>query len=459
LNTLGMNASVASKAQTTITSTAKKVTNSVQSAISMDPFSTQSPIFWIVIVGLVALFITCIMTVQNNWASRATSGNVSATIMERKAIFDVRFAAQFKDKKSLRDAIQQQDVSERENCLINFQPLTVIHPGFLGPLKDGVYDERVGITTMIRMGARCLVLPIDFHDKESMPPTFPLANTPCLLYRDEGGTIRSINGGSVAKAAQAIADVAWSDIVMQRNDPFILVLYFVRTPPENTKVYLDFLSKVAKDLAPLSPYLLGQTPEGVYNRQARQNELLFVNTNQLEKKLLVFTNVDTAGFRTSQKDFKHTYVPKEDLDYWVHMRIFKQNMESVFGVTATPQSGTVPRAMIDRIDYYITLPGDATSRKTALDATKEKFMISLGKQGEVIPAQTITKLLDEFGVQCVPLFIIDSTPDTLSALSKWKYAWKAKPKAIRYVKAEPIVIQNQNPRVDANGGMLRTPGA
>ena len=454
-----MNASVASKAQTTITNTAKKVTNSVQSAISTDPLSAESPFFWIAILGLVALFIYCVMSVQRNWSSRATSNNVAATILERKAIFDVKFSAQFKDKKSLGDAIQQQDVSERENCLINFQPLTVIHPGFLGPLKDGVYDERVGITTMIRMGARCLVLPIDFHDKESMPSTFPLPNKPCLLYRDESGNIRSINGGSIAKAAQAIADVAWSDIVNQRNDPFILVLYFVRTPPENTKLYLDFLSKVAKDLAPLSPYLLGQTPEGVYNRQARQNELLFVNTNQLEKKLLVFSNVDTSGFRTSQKDFKHTYVPKEDLDYWVHMRIFKQNMESVFGVTATPESATMPRAMIEKIEYYTTLPSDTASRKPALDATKEKFMITLGKQGEMPTPQVLTKLLDEFGVQCVPLLLIDSTPETVAALSKWKYAWRAKPKNIRYMKAEPIVIQPQNPRVDANGGMLRTPAS
>jgi hypothetical protein len=233
----------------------------------------------------------------------------------------------------------------------------------------------------------------------------------------------------------------------------------LRTPPPSTKEYLDFLSKVAKDLGPLSPYLLGQTPEGVYNRQARQNELLFVNTNQLEKKLLVFTNADTSGFRTSQKDFKHTYVPKEDLDYWVHMRIFKQNMESVFGITTTPENSTVPRSIIDRTDYYMKLPEDATSRKPALDGTKEKFMITLSKQGENPTSQVLTKLLDEFGVQSIPLLLIDSTPETLSALSKWNYAWRAKPKNIRYVKPEPIVIQAQNPVVNANGGMLRTPSS
>ena len=450
--------SLASKAQATLTNTAKKLSNSVSASLTIDVTSTQSPVFWILLVAVVGALIFCILTIQNNWASRSTPNNVAVTTMDRKAIFDVKFASELKDKKSLRQAIQEQGVSERENCLINFQPLTVIHPGFLGPLQDGVYDERVGATTAIRMGARCFVLPIDFHDKETMAAPFPPANTPCLLYRDEGGTIRSINGGSVAKIAQTIADVAWSDIVNQRNDPFILILYFLRTPEVNTKRYLDFLSKVAVDLAPLSPYLLGQTPEGVYNRQARQNEVLFVNTSQLEKKLLVFCNADTSGFRTSQKDFKHSYLPKEDLDYWVHMRIFKQNLESVFGVTGIPEKSTVPRSMIERIDFYTALPADAASKKAALDGTKEKFMITLGKQGENPNAPTLTKLLDEFGVQSVPLFIIDSTPEVTAALRQWKFAWRAKPKAIRYVRPEPIQILPQNPVVNANGGMLRTPG-
>lgn len=458
MNTLGMNASVASKAQTAIKNVATKASNAVIMS-AKDPTSSQSPVFWIALVGIVCFFVWLVMYIQENWSSLATGSNVATTLQARRAIFNVKFTAQFKDKKSLLDAIREQDVSDRENCLINFQPLTVIHPGFLGPLKNGVYDERLGITTMIRMGARCLVLPIDYHDKESMPATFPPPNTPCLLYRDEGGTIRSINGGTIANVAQAIADVAWSDIVTQRNDPFILVLDFIRTPPENTKQYLDFLSKVAKDLSPLSPYLLGQTPEGVYNRQAKQNDLLFVNTNQLDKKLLVFCNADTSGFRTSQKDFKHTYVPKEDLDYWVHMRIFKQNMESNFTLTTTPEKSTVPRCMFERIDYYTTLPGDANSRKAALDGTKEKFMITLGKQGENPSVPVLTKLLDEFGVQSIPLLFINGSPDEFALVAKWKYAWRAKPKNIRYMKPEPITIQNQNPVVNANGGMLRTPSA
>lgn len=440
-------------------SVVSKATNTVKAAAqnAQQFASNNSTILGAFIIAIV--FIACLYIGINNWGSRSTANNVAVTTMDRKAIFDAKFATEYKDKKSLRQAAQEQQVSDRENCLINFQPLTVIHPGFLGPLKDGVYDEAVGVTAAIRMGARCFILPIDYHDKETMGSTFPAPNVPCLLYRDNADTVRSINGGSIAKVAQRIADVAWSDIVMQRNDPFILVLYFLRTPKPGKRAYLDFLSRVAVELAPLSPYLLGQTPDGVYNRQASQDKLLFVDTNQLEKKLLVFSNADTTGFRTSQKDFKHTYVPKEDLDYWVHLRIYKQNLESVFGVTETPEKSAVPRSFIETTMYFTNLPTDTSSLRNSVNMTKEKFMIALSKPGENPIGPVLNTVLNTYGVQSVPLFLIDYTPDVQSALAQWKYAWRAKPKEIRYVRPAPIVVAAQNPIVNAKGGMLSVPQA
>lgn len=436
---------------------ATKAINSVQVAAQGVKDFAQQNSSMLITFGVLIVLIVCLYVGINQCGSRSTANNVAVTTMDRKAIFDAKFSTEYKDKKSLREAAQDQVVSDRENCLINFQPLTVIHPGFLGPLQDGVYDERVGVTAAIRMGARCFVLPIDYHTKETMGPTFPAPNVPCLLYRDNGDTVRSINGGSIAKVAQAIADSAWSDIVSQRNDPFILILYFVRTPEQGTKAYLDFLSQVAVELAPLSPYLLGQTPEGVYNRQANQDKLLFVDTNQLEKKLIVFSNADTTGFRTSARDFSHTYVPKEDLDYWVHLRIYKQNLESAFGVTTTPEKSTMPRSYVEKISYFSSLPSDATTKNNTITSTKEKFMIALPKPDQNATAKELETLLNTYGVQCAPLLLIDYTPDVQSALRKWKYAWKAKPKEIRYVRPAPIVVAAQNPRVDARGGMLSVP--
>lgn len=424
---------------------------------SQDITTAQSPIFWVFIVGIIAVFISCLLLIMQKRAIVSNPTNIATIRAQQIALFQSKISNEFKDKKSLRQAIREQRVEEREDCLINFQPLTVIHPGFLGPVRDGVYDEKEGVATAIRMGARCFVLPIDFHDKDTMPSGFPQANKPCLLFRDGSDTIRSLNGGSIAKVAQAIADYAWSDIVSQRNDPFILILYFVRTPAEATKEYLFFLSQVAKDLAPLSPYLLAQTPEGVYNRQARQDQLLFVSTSQVEKKLLVFCNVDTSGFRTATQTFKHTFIPKEDLDYWVHLRLYKQNSETPLGSTSMPERTSVNRGLVETIQNYISLPTDASSLRTATNGTKEKFTIVVNQDGKNPDTKDTTKVLDTYGVQAVPLLIVDYSPETQSLLRKWKFAWKAKPKGLRYVRPAPLQIPQQSQAVNANGGALTVP--
>lgn len=431
--------------------------NATTSAMGLSSTSKESLLFWVLIVIGVIVLISCLQYIMKSRSSVANPTNVATTNATQTAIFQTKFASEFKDKKSLLESIKAQSVSENETSLINFQPLTIIHPGYLGPIQDGVYNEKEGVVTAIRMGARSFVLPIDYHTKETMGSTFPPPNKPCLLFRDESGTVRSINGGSIAKVAQAIADVAWSNVVSQRNDPFILVLYFMRTPDQGTKEYLDFLSQVAVDLAPLSPYLLGQTPEGVYNRQARQDQLLFVNITQLEKKLLIFCNVDTSGFRTAKKDFNKSYIPKEDLDYWVHMRIYKQNAETSLGETSIPDRATVTRSMLENLSYYTTLPSDQATKRTAIAGTKEKYMISLSPQGKNPELASATVALDTYGVQSVPLLITEYSQDVRNLLAKWKYAWKAKPKELRYVRPAPIAIQTQSSATNANGGRITIP--
>ena len=424
---------------------------------SLSVGSPENPLTWILVLLILGVLIGSLYGIIKARSATSTPNNIATVKAQQSAVFETTFASEYKDKQSLRSAVQQQQVADRENCFINFQPLTVVHPGFLGPVKDGVYDEKEGVLALLRMGARCFVLPIDYHDKDTLPAAFPPANKPCLLYRDAGDTIRSLNGGSIAKVAQAIADGAWNDSVSQRNDPFVLVLYFVRTPTPNTKAYLDFLSQVAKDLAPLSPYLLGQTPEGVYNRQGRQDQLLFVTTSTLEKKLLVFCNADTTGFRTSTKDFNHSYLPKEDLDYWVHLRLYKQNAQTPLGVTETPEKSGIPRGLVETLSYFTTLPSDARTQKSAVDRTKERFTIVLSPPGEVPSAQTTKTLLDTYGVQAVALLLTESTPEVKATLANWKLAWRAKPKAIRYVRPEPQVIPAQSPKANAQGGKITIP--
>jgi len=425
--------------------------------LPQDSSSLQSPLFWILITGIVVGLVVLAQQFIKAKSSVSNPDNIATIRAQQVAIFQAKLSKEFKDRKSLQQAIREQAIEDRENCLMNFQPLTVIHPGYLGPPKDGVYDEQEGISSVIRMGARCFVMPIDYHTKDTMPAAFPAANKPCLLYRDGSDTIRSLNAGSIRKAAQTLANAAWSDSINQRNDPFILILYFVRTPAQGTRQYLDFLSQVAVELEPLTPYLLGQTPEGVYNRQARQDQLLFVDTTQFEKKLLVFCNVDTSGFRSSAKDFKKTYLPKEDLDYWVHLRMFKQNIETPLGATDISEKAGIPRGLMEMVSYYTSLPSDQRTLRTAVAATKEKFTVALSLEGTNPTLDSSRKALNTFGVQALPLLITDATPELMSLMKEWKYAWRAKPKEILYIRPAPQVIALQSPKANARGGVLSVP--
>lgn len=426
-------------------------TNIVEKAL------TPPNIVAFVFIGIIIVILLAIYYGTRSKDELSTPGNVKRIQKERTSYFEANFTKEYKDRKSLLQAIQEQGVEEKENCLINFQPLTVIYPGYLGPKNNGVFGEAEGVNAALRMGTRCIILPIDYHDNDTMAEPFPEAFKPCILYRDEGGVVRSLNAGNIETVAQNIADLAWNDVVPQKDDPFILVLYFVRTPPENTRQYLDFLSKVAVSLAPLSPYLLGQTPDGVYNRQGRQDQLMFVSTSTLEKKLIVITNVDTSGFRTSSQDFNHSYLPKEDLDYWTHMTLYKQNPETSLGMTTIPGRLNAPKAIVDKTNYYTELPTDATTQRNAITATKEKFTIAMSPIGLNPELKVLDKLQNTFGVQSVPFLLIDYNALNKSLLSKWKYAWKAKPKNIRYVRPDAIRIQTQSTTVNANGGKLTIP--
>ncbi|NBO60912.1 MAG: hypothetical protein EBU82_08080 [Flavobacteriia bacterium] len=141
-----MNAGV--KAAGTTASSANSTLAGIKNITSKNVSSSESPIFWIVIGILGLIVFWAFYTINQANISVSNSKNVNAVKSEQTAVFETKFPEEFKDKKSLQQAIQEQQVSDRENCLINFQPLTVIHPGFLGPIKDGVYDEKTSISTL-----------------------------------------------------------------------------------------------------------------------------------------------------------------------------------------------------------------------------------------------------------------------------------------------------------------------
>lgn len=406
----------------------------------MSVYITGFLFFILLIVGIVIII--------SQQKKTSTPANVKQIQSTEFAAIQSRLAPLQRSKEPLFSTKVKPD----ERLLVNYAPLTIYDPAYIGPFTDGVYQEREGVTAALQAGARCFVLPIDYHEDSSLqPPLFAAANQPCLLYRDGGNVIRSLNSGSIEKVAQAIADIGFSENLSNKDDPIVLILYFLRTPAPQTKEYLRYCSEVAKQLNPLLPYLLSQAPEGVYNRQARQNEILYTDIQTIEKKLLVFCNIDLSLFRTPQTVNLPAFPPKFDLDYWVHLRLFKQTEEAL-GATSSATQNEFARGYIGRTSYFTLLPESRV--KETQDSAKIRWMVAVSPPGETV-SKADTQLLLDRGVQSIALPL--ASPDT-SAMELWKtQGWRLKPARIRFTRPRPFVPASPSPKLNAMGGNLTAP--
>ena len=136
----------------TLSGATTKAMNTLKNLTTQDATNAKSPLFWVLIVAVIAFFIFCIQMILKARNNAATPTNIATTTSDQLALFQTKFVSEFKDKKSLRQAIREQGISELEDCLINFQPLTVIYPGFLGPLQNVVFNENDVVKTVLIKG-------------------------------------------------------------------------------------------------------------------------------------------------------------------------------------------------------------------------------------------------------------------------------------------------------------------
>ena len=399
------------------------------------------------------LLVVGITIILKNKSTMATPDNVKRISGTQAQIYETQLAPYQKIKTTMTSLTKD----PLERCLVNYAPFTVMNAGYLGPIIDGVYSEEAAITGALKAGARCFVLPIDYHDDDTLqPPLYARKGEPCLLMRDAGGAIRSLNSGSIQRVAQSLSNVGFNDILSNKNDPLIIVLYFVRTPTHNTKEYLRYMSSVAKQLSPLIPYIIGQTPEGVYNRQAQQNELLYTNISNFERKVLIFCNADTSLFRNTKTVGLPAFTPREDLDYLVHLRLFKQS-DTEFGVTQLADDKIFPRGYVENVNYYTILPDK--QKQPTIDSNKIRWVMALSPPGTNPTSASTKTMVNQLGVQCVPLSLFTEFNDDMKeTVGLWtKDSWRFKPQPIRFRKPEPFKPQAPSPQLNAQQGKITSP--
>lgn len=428
----------------------------LEALVSVIPPTTSihTIVIWVFLILLAIIIIIGAITFVSGKDIQSTPQNVKQLQDIQKANFQEFFdKATNKDRKSLDS--QRRKLPDNENCLMNFQPLTVIQPGYLGPEQNGVFSVRDGVATALKLGARCLVLPIDYYSGYPAE-SFSNPDKPCFVYRDDGGVIRSLNPGSLREAIETINELAFSDLMFQKNDPMILVLYFINTPPPDTKEYVLFLSAVAKDISFLSSRILTQTSKGKYFRQQQQTELLFEPVESFYNKCLIFCNIDTSIFR-NQDQLKNlglvSFQAYEDLDYLVHLQLFKQNKDVQLGKTLPIQEKSPAKGLVEKVQYFSVLSDDDI--KNTVVMTKEKWVMAISPEKDMISADSAKKLLNTYGVQSIPLPLYTSKNEELTKLlDLWNISWRTKPAPLRYIKPSLVVPTKQDPATNANGGSL-----
>jgi hypothetical protein len=392
----------------------------------------------LLIGGLAFLFLVVTVSLVFYFMFRKsnTPANVNDKIAEQKAKVESTAATVGAKREGLAATAANKKegfvdgAKAKDLTLLKLQPLTIKQAGFIGPVTDGVFDEKDAVIHALKAGIRTLVLQIDYHEDPSKgAPLFPTVGEPCLLVRDAGGTLISLNSGSIQKVADAIAQYAFSNTIQAKEDPIVLILYGNRAPDRITKPkeYLQYLSQIAKQLKGLAPFHLGLTPMGDYHRQALAGQVFIEPFKHFEKKVLILSNFETSLFRNVTELGMQPYAPSEDLDYWVNAQIFKQDEKASLGVTGVAPAKTPVRTAVYDIEHLKALTGDA---RTAW-ATKHKdiFTMVLPDSAGNPDYDTIGKLLNELGVNVVPIDIFSfDTPTVKRTISAWSTStWREKP--------------------------------
>lgn len=446
------------------------------------------PPWWVFAIVFFIAIVVASVVVANLNKQTATPANVKTTLDSQRVQVQNAMSVYYKNRQDVRTLLRTTpasvgpQVQENESSFINFAPLTCQDTGYIGPLDNGVFAEADSVNMALRAGARCFVLNIDYHEDQILPvDLFGKPGEPRLIYRDEGGASKCINTGDIQLVTQALANVAFSNTVSNMNDPLIVVLFFQREPKGSLDDKLVYYSKVAEKLSPLVPYHLGQTPQGDYHRQQKQNDLIYQPITDFEKKIIIMTNVDTSPFRTKQ------YSPLKDLDYFVHLRLYKDSTDT-YGATGSVDSKTMPRGIVNSVTNFTIIPQD--KYKDASDSTKMRWTMAYTHSAKNPTLKSINYMTKTLGVQCIPLWMFSTAPVSAAAmkdvrtppkapitdapappldekyneedfpriLALWSQAsYIPKPKNIRFIRPAPFTPAKQPTSMDANQGKLTQP--
>ncbi len=409
-----------------------------------DFYTTLSPTYKTVLLAGILLFILFIaMTIYFSTQKKTPEQQIQETaqrVNENAAIL-----GQIKQgldvvgiTEGFQDCPAQMTATKEEITLMSLQPFSIKQAGFKGQIDSngnvtsGVFDEADAIQNSLKSGIRTFVLQIDYLETDKDPKDFAVKGEPCLLYKNPAGELISTNSGSIQKVCQALADNAFAATLPQKDDPVLVILYLVRTPETSISKpveYIQYLAKIAAQLAPLAPRHLGLTDKGDFHKQALEKDILTLPFNNFQRKFIVATNVDTTPFR-KQDALKVTIETANNLDYWTNIRLYKLNNDENLGVTETT---TNPNFVLVSNTTLTNALNNAEQTKSLSNSLKGKLSIMLPSPDKNPDTDIVNKALDQVGINIIPLDIFSfSSAQTIASSTPWKTnSWKLKPGLLR----------------------------
>ena len=363
-------------------------------------------------------------------------------------------------RRPVTDILNTNIMPVEEQCFVNFYALGCRYTGYIGPMNEGYFDPDTAIQLAVKAGCRTFVLEIDYLD-ECAGET--VRYFPRIVVRDAQGKLRinynsskprcnNSDNSTIRDVCEKINYYAFASGCQNKDDPVVIVLYFMRQPPGSykSKTVLDYYSNVAKALAPFKNRLLGIELEGgTYYRQSQEGRLLINNITIYNGKVLIFSNANTTGFRETT-----IYSSNEDLDFLTNLRLMYT--QSKLGITETGTAA--PFGILETAENYTIIPDDRADE--IVDAVKLQWTICLSQDpSKSVTADVYNKVANTFGIHCMPILLFDTTlHDFMFTDNTFKtHSFIPKPKLLRYTKPPIVVPAVPNPTTNANQGMLRAP--
>ena len=321
--------------------------------------------------------------------------------------------------------------SDDQHTLVNIQPAAQKQIAYVGPKpKGGKFDPITGISNVLSGGVRFFVVQIDYLDSDP--------KTPILIYRDKKRNNIGTNHGSISDVANALNTYAFNPQFPAGVQPLILYLHFVRTPDHITApdAYVKFLGAVAEALKPIQPMVLQKEGETIFSRQQSEKILLYTPMQTFEKKVLLFTNVDTSLFRNASSLGLTPVSSSQDLDLMVCMRVHLDDPTDPVGATV---ADTTSNAAI--LSYSRLKKMRSTQQQAFAQKGKTRFTIAMPDSEKDPSSEEMIKIMSYTGVNVIPTSLFGTVQqDILPSLKPWAKTpfYMLKPASLLSVKTATV---------------------